>query len=832
MRLRTKIVMLSTAGILLTGMTVVGIVLYQNVLLDRQVTEELNQQGRAECSKIAKDVYLMLRVQNEQCKKRVRAGLAFAHALLERAGGVSFVNETVHWEAIDQSTKKTRQVTLPKMMVGKQWLGQNRDNGVPSPIVDKLRTLAGNTCTIFQRMNDAGDMLRVCTNIQKEDESRAIGTYIAATNADGTPNPVVSAALQGQPYVGLAFVVNAWYAAAYEPITDAQHRVVGLLYCGVKLDDMAELRQGIMGITVGKTGYVYVLRGSGEEKGRYVMSAKGKRDGENIWEAKDAEGRLFIQSVIAKGLATKNGQCDFERYPWRNQGEDHARWKIAAITYFQPWDWLIGVGAYEDDFHATRARVTSAINRVIYLSVLGAIAACVLCGGIAMLVSRRITQPLDRAVATMEILAAGDHAQRLDVTSKDEVGRMTAAVNTTLDALIKPLNIAVEYVHRIAKGDVPEKITEQYEGTVCNTIKDNLNRCIDSLQGLFVDAHALSKGAMQGNLDVRADESEYQGEYRRIIGGMNRMLEGFVVPLRDISRVLQCMGEKDFTTSITAEYPGAYGVLRDNVNLVIANMRTAIEQINESANQFAEGARTIAESAQSLAQGAQMQSASVEQMTASTEELTRSVRAVKDNANDSTTVAAKTNQLAEQGGQAVQKSIESMEQIRQSSQKISEIIQVIAEIASQTNLLALNAAIEAARAGEHGMGFAVVADEVRKLAERSNQAAREISTLIKESTQRVEDGVQLSAQTGQSLGQIIKAAEETAAKINEIAVATVQQAINTEEAAKAIRGVAEVTEQTAAGSEEMAASSEELGAQAASLRELVGQFRVGGYREA
>jgi methyl-accepting chemotaxis protein len=431
------------------------------------------------------------------------------------------------------------------------------------------------------------------------------------------------------------------------------------------------------------------------------------------------------------------------------------------------------------------------------------------------------------ATVLAQAAVEGRLATRADASKhQGDFRKIVQGVNDTLDAVIRPLNVAARYVDQISKGEIPAKITDSYNGDF-NTIKNNLNQCIDAVNGLIEEATSLSQAATNGELHKRADTGRYQGKYRAIIAGMNEMLQGFQKPIEDIAANLKRLATKDFSRSVETSYPGAYGELRDNVNAVVANIRGALEQISESANQFTEGARVIAESSQSLATGAQEQSSSVEEMSASIDQMAHSVEQVKENALEADKIAKQTNGLAEQGGTAVQKSIEAMELIKTSSTQISEIIQVISEIASQTNLLALNAAIEAARAGEHGMGFAVVADEVRKLAERSNQAAREISTLIKESTHRVEEGAQLSAETGKSLQEIIAGVETTATKIAQIAAATVEQATNAKEVSTAIQTVAQVTERAAAGSEEMASSSEQLGAQATALRELVTQFRTG-----
>ncbi len=342
---------LMTIGLLVM---VVPLVVITSVIVNKQ--RQMRVESAAQCRSlaladldhIAQGILAMCETQQVVLEDMVTDGLALIRAEMERKGPATFDAEHVTWQAVNQYTEETTTVELPRMSVGTTWLGQNRSQRTPSPVVDEVCELVGGTATIFQRMNDRGDMLRVCTNVTKTDGERAIGTYIPAVNPDGKPNPVVSSVLDGKTFHGRAYVVDRWYITAYEPIRGADGDVVGVSYFGVPMESVTALRQSIMDTRVGETGYVYVL----DSSGNYVISADGERDGESIWNAKDSDGNLFIQEIIAKALALPEGGIAEQDYPWKNKGEDRARLKIARIAYFEPWDWVIGVGSYEEEFMA------------------------------------------------------------------------------------------------------------------------------------------------------------------------------------------------------------------------------------------------------------------------------------------------------------------------------------------------------------------------------------------------------------------------------------------------------------------------------------------------
>jgi methyl-accepting chemotaxis protein len=362
-KLSTKLVV---TGILatITPLLIVSVVIYVgNQKMIKVAEESATQQAYADLDHIVENVYGMCENQAEFLTQHLNQCLSAAQDILQKSNVHADSNEMVDWTAINQLSKASTSVKLRKVLVGNTWLGQNTDISTASPVVDEVKKMTGATCTIFQKMNDAGDMLRICTNVQTKDGKRAIGSYIPLKNPDGQTNTVLSTVMSGQSYNGRAFVVDKWCLTAYEPIFDSNKKVIGMLYVGIPQENTTTLRNVINKIKVGKTGYVYVL----DSAGNYIISAGGKRDGENIWAAKDADGNLLIQEICKKASTLKPSEIAEQRYPWKNADDKNAREKIVRLKYFGAWDWIIGVGSYTEEFYeaSDRAKAIGRQNNVL-----------------------------------------------------------------------------------------------------------------------------------------------------------------------------------------------------------------------------------------------------------------------------------------------------------------------------------------------------------------------------------------------------------------------------------------------------------------------------------
>jgi len=389
--------------------------------------------------------------------------------------------------------------------------------------------------------------------------------------------------------------------------------------------------------------------------------------------------------------------------------------------------------------------------------------------------------------------------------------KIVEGVNNTLDAVIGPLNVAADYVDNISKGAIPAKITDTYNGDF-NVLKNNLNTCIDAVNALVADANTLAVAAVEGRLQTRADASKHQGDFRKIVEGVNDTLDGVILPVNEAVSVLVDMEQGDLTRTVNGDYKGQLKDFKDTVNNTIAKLSQVISDVNDAASNIASASEEVSATAQSMSQATSEQAASVEETSASVEQMSASINQNTENAKVTDGMATQASSEAVQGGEAVKETVSAMK-------SIAGKIGIIDDIAYQTNLLALNAAIEAARAGEHGRGFAVVAAEVRKLAERSQIAAQEIGELATSS-------VDMAESAGKLLDTIVPSIKKTSDLVQEIAAASEEQSSGVGQINTAMDQLNKITQQNASSSEELAATSEEMSGQAAQLQDLIGFFTV------
>jgi methyl-accepting chemotaxis protein len=421
-----------------------------------------------------------------------------------------------------------------------------------------------------------------------------------------------------------------------------------------------------------------------------------------------------------------------------------------------------------------------------------------------------IVGPLRRATAATGRLASGDMTELTGLKRQGgEIGSLVSALNVFRSNLVDKERMEAEQ----AEAELQQRKDEE------QARRDEIGR---------KEAQAAREAERREETRQRelAEAAERDAIRRAADEDRQLLMDEQDLVVDSLASGLQKLAGGDMRATINQNFADRYEQLRSDFNLAVLNLSEMVRSISASAVTIDHNSGEISHAALDLSRRTEESAAALGETAATLTELTSSVQSAADGALRADQLVRVARDNAEQSSEVVREAVEAMGEIETSSNQISKIISVIDDIAFQTNLLALNAGVEAARAGDAGRGFAVVASEVRALAQRSSDAAREISTLISNSSSQVQRGVGLVDRAGTALQSIVTEVEEVSVHVAEIAASAKEQSTGITEINHAIHQLDSVTQQNAAMFEETTAASQVLAAEATTLSGTVGAFKT------
>ncbi len=433
-------------------------------------------------------------------------------------------------------------------------------------------------------------------------------------------------------------------------------------------------------------------------------------NGKDLSSYADPYGKkLFIE--MAK-ISTENKSGGLVKYWWdKPNKKNDPKEKFSYVQKFEPWDWIIGTGAYVDDVETEVALMKDIVNKeieniIFNLLVFSLVLAVIFIFIYNYFVNQAIIKPLtniNEAIVDMtDGKGNGDH---IDKKSNDEIGKLTDSFNN--------------YIKKLKSGYMEDA-----------KVIENVDEVIEKvINGFYV-------------YKVETESSNPQIEKLR--NSINSMIEKTNQNLLGLNNILIDYGSSNFSLNDskidTSKVGGIVSSLVASTQLIGASVSEFLSMIVNSGKKLNEDTELLSTSAGKLSDSASTQAASLEETAAAIEEITSIVKSTVQKTKTMSSLAEQLQLSSKDGELLASKTNKAMDDIDNQVNSINEAISVIDQIAFQTNILSLNAAVEAATAGEAGKGFAVVAQEVRNLASRSAEAAKEIKNIVEIATSKANEG--------------------------------------------------------------------------------------------
>ncbi|RXJ88908.1 chemotaxis protein [Arcobacter sp. CECT 8983] len=538
---------------------------------------------------------------------------------------------------------------------------------------------------------------------------------------------------------------------------------------GAYIDDInekmkEEALKAIEKMKYGKTGYFWV-----NDSNHVVLAhgAKASLVGKDMTDLQDKKGTYLYQEIVKTANASKDG--GLVKYFWTIPGKKGDFEKFSYVQKFEPWDMIIGTGAYIIDAEKEIAKLNQLTDENITSSITSSIIAVliliiILTIAVVIILNKVVFNPLDYFQHGLLDFFKYVNKEKKDInpikiTAKDEIGKMASLINENIDktkTIIeqdnKVINDVKVIVNKVSDGLLDERILTSTNNESLEELKNLLNNMLDNLEKLV---------------------------------GKN---------INNLSDALEQYANRDFTKSLDEANSGKIG--RDILDL--NKMITIMLQDNkEDGETLKEKSLELSTNVKTLSENATSQAASLEETAASIEEITGNIRQTNEKAQQMLKISSETQTSAHKGKDLATKTSVSMEEINEKVTMINEAITVIDQIAFQTNILSLNAAVEAATAGEAGKGFAVVAQEVRNLAARSAQAAKEIKILVEDATIKANDGKNISSEMINGFQELEDNIKQTSNLINDVTNAAREQSSGMNQISDAVNQLDRFTQENA-----------------------------------